>query len=488
MATISRISSNASNSLVVSRLLQKQADLHNKEIQVASEKISQTYSGVSLNAERLVNMENERNLLDRYTTTNTTFNIRIEMTKTVVSGIQLDGEVSPTGGIREIIDDFREHLITYDSGVKIYDATMTAAQLDDLQERATNIQQRAFEALTSMKNYLNESANSQFLFSGARTDTQPVDLETTSLTAFQTKYDGDSRLYPFTRDAHVDTDLTTSAATTGALTIATGPPGTITAANATGLGAIPVGSLVTLDDGTNAGRTVTVTNNTGAVITFSGTADYAGTAVNPPNPVPINVIGGGTAIVEVSVPGDIVGAADTTTLTVASYYNGDRESLTQRTDTFASFDFDINAADPAFEKAIRAMGMIAQGAWGAAAAPAAGNIAQHSDRVAESLWLLDAASSLNTTGTPPFGTADTTTANKNNIEQMELDLGFWEVTIADSVTRHEQLISFFDDQVAEIENVDTLEVITELLDDSRALEASYQALSRIRQLSLSSFL
>jgi flagellin-like hook-associated protein FlgL len=50
------------------------------------------------------------------------------------------------------------------------------------------------------------------------------------------------------------------------------------------------------------------------------------------------------------------------------------------------------------------------------------------------------------------------------------------------------LIATLENRVADIENADPTEAITKLLDQSRALEASYQAISRVRQLSLTDYL
>ena len=473
---IDRISSYGSNAYLVSRLLRTQSSLQQLETQVASEKTSQNYAGISLHTERLINMENEITLLDRFIVSNESFDVRIQTTKTIVSGIQLSGETSPSGGIQEILKDFRSYLLDFDSGLKTYSATLTNEQLDDLEFRTTNLQKRAYESMVAMKNFLNEAVGGQFLFSGTKTDTQPVDIETGSQGAFQAVYDGDSRLYPWTRDSHVDTNLTTAAATTGALTFDLAG-GTITAANAGTLSSIPVGSLVTLNGGDNDTKTVTVVSNTGTVINFTGNVDYTGS--------------GGTAQFTVNAAADLTDAgasADPTTLSVAGYYDGNEESLSHRVDTNQSIDFDVNAADPAFEKGLRAIGIILQGAWGSTSTPATGNLARHPDRIEEALWLIDAALSLNTTGTPPYGTDDISTANKANLEQMELDIGFHEIVIESAVTRHTQLTAMYADRIGDIEDIDLLQSVTELQDQARALEASYQALSRVRQMSLSNFL
>jgi flagellin-like hook-associated protein FlgL len=343
--------------------------------------------------------------------------------------------------------------------------------------------------MKSMEVFLNEDINGQFLFAGTSTQTQPVDLSATTQNALQTKYDGYSRMYPWTREAHVDKDLTTDSATTGNITTVwnnggdnddpTNDTGTITAGAGT-LSAIPVGALLTINGGVNDGKTVTVVSNDGTTINFAGNVTPAG----------------GTADFWVGVPSDVVdsgGAEAGVTLTVNSYYSGDREEVNQRLSKDAAIDYDINATHAAFEKAIRAMGIIAQGGWGDTDAATGlsdnpGNLCHHTERAEEAYWLLTSALSINNTGTPPYGSVDQQGTNKLNLEQMAIDLGFYEVKISHTVTKHERMIAFYDQKVAEIENVDTLEIMTSLLDNQRALEASYQVMARVKQLSLSNYL
>ncbi len=166
------------------------------------------------------------------------------------------------------------------------------------------------------------------------------------------------------------------------------------------------------------------------------------------------------------------------TITASPYYQGDDTNPTHRVDSTRDFSYDINATNPAFEKAIRAMGIIAQGAYGTE-----GGLDQNESRVSDAIYLLNSALESAVAGTPPFGSELT-----DNFEQVQTDLGFQQILVDQTNKNHTSLIGFFDQRVADVENIDQLEVISRLLDDSRALEASYQALARIRQLSLTNFL
>ncbi|MCH7487543.1 MAG: hypothetical protein IIC04_11210, partial [Proteobacteria bacterium] len=166
------------------------------------------------------------------------------------------------------------------------------------------------------------------------------------------------------------------------------------------------------------------------------------------------------------------------TITASPYYNGDKVSLTQRIDKDREFSLDLNAVDPAFEKALRAMNIIAQGVFATE-----GGLDQNMDRILDSLFLLESSVSPTVSGTPPFGTE-----LSSNIEQVQMDLGFDMVLLFQTNERHQKFISFLQSSIARTENSDPLDTIIRLLDDSRTLEASFEALARIRELSLVNFL
>lgn len=165
-------------------------------------------------------------------------------------------------------------------------------------------------------------------------------------------------------------------------------------------------------------------------------------------------------------------------ISATPYYSGDSSSTTHRTSELRSFDTGLTGIDPAFEKAIRAMKIILQGEFGSD-----GGLDENPERIAQAQYLLESSLELTVSGTPPFGTELT-----SNIQQLQQNNGFNQVLLNDQNELHKDFIGFIDSAVADIENSDPLEAITRLLDDSRALEASYQTFSRIRQLSLVNFL
>jgi hypothetical protein len=165
-------------------------------------------------------------------------------------------------------------------------------------------------------------------------------------------------------------------------------------------------------------------------------------------------------------------------ISATPYYSGDSSSTSHRTSELRSFDTGLTGIDPAFEKAIRAMKIILQGEFGSD-----GGLDENPERIAQAQYLLESSLELTVSGTPPFGTELT-----SNIQQLQQNNGFNQALLNDQNDLHKDFIGFIDSAVADIENSDPLEAITRLLDDSRALEASYQTFSRIRKLSLVNFL
>jgi len=177
--------------------------------------------------------------------------------------------------------------------------------------------------------------------------------------------------------------------------------------------------------------------------------------------------------------GTVTTTTATGTISSTSYFKGDQVAMTHRVDSNRDFEYDLNAVDPGFEKAIRAMKITLQGVF-----QTEGGLDQNTDRIEKILFLLNSAlDRAPPGGTPPFGTE-----LSSNIEQIERNLGFDRVLIDTTNTLHTDLISFLDGSVSKVENINLTEAITILLNQQLALEASFQVFARIRQLSLVNFL
>jgi flagellin-like hook-associated protein FlgL len=167
-----------------------------------------------------------------------------------------------------------------------------------------------------------------------------------------------------------------------------------------------------------------------------------------------------------------------TTREIDSYYRGDTLAQTHRVDAERSVSLDLTAADPAFEKAIRAMKLIAQGQFGSE-----GGLDQNTDRIGQALALLDSALDR---ASPDAGRDGPEAAG--NLETIQMEVGLHRALINDTNERLRTLIGALDGQVADVETINPTEVATRLFDQANALEASLTTIARVRQLSLMKFL
>ena len=193
---MNRIADLAASNTVIARILETQKRLHDLEVQVSTEKKSQTYQGIARSSQQLVNYENARNKLEAFVATNQTQDMRLQTTVTVVDGI------------KTTLTEFRDALFDYEAG-----------SLDN-EQRVKDIQDAAFRALTDLSVHLNAEVDGRFIFAGGRVATQPVDFGLTNLSDFQAQFDGEAVVYPPTREAHVETGVNLTAADIGGLTVA----------------------------------------------------------------------------------------------------------------------------------------------------------------------------------------------------------------------------------------------------------------------------
>jgi flagellar hook-associated protein 3 FlgL len=177
---MTRISSSASNTILISRFLQTQRTLQDLETQVGTEKRTQTYSGLALSSQRLLNIENAKASLERFNSNNDQAQLRLDVQTTALTGI------------RGAISDFRELLLGFSNG-----------DLTD-PERIEQIQADAFRALKDIQNYLNTEADGRYVFGGGTVRTEPVSFGLSTVSAFQSIYDGARVTYPTTREAHLE--------------------------------------------------------------------------------------------------------------------------------------------------------------------------------------------------------------------------------------------------------------------------------------------
>jgi flagellar hook-associated protein 3 FlgL len=317
--------------------------------------------------------------------------------------------------------------------------------------------------MKDMQDFLNTDVDGRYLFAGSRARTQPVSLTASTLAQFQAIYDGDKVVYPPTAAAQVGSRGMLTQSITGPLTM-TGTD-TITATNPGAFAGLEPGATITLS-GSSSGNdgTYTVVSSDGdRQITISGALTVGSTAITVSNAVVDTPVG---------VPdGDA-------TITVGNWYQGDDIAQTHRLDEDREFTLSLNAIDPGFEKAMRALGLLSQGVAGTP-----GGLDQHLERLDQAMFLLNGAIDRAADGAPPFGAEAS-----GSLEEIGSELGFQEVALKQGQDLHKDMLNMLEQRIGKLENADKTEAIALLLDGTQALEAPYQTLARVRQLSLTKFL
>lgn len=500
---MTRVATYGSNQLYLSRITALNERINKLTLQVVTEKKSPNYTGIAADSNRLINFENEKSRSSAFIKNNDSIQTTINLANVSLTAVE-----STMKTFRDRLDTFR-------------------ANKNRTQQDIEAIQNLAFQSMIDMQSYLSSTADGKYLFSGGLVSQEPVQLPAATRSGFTNIYDGFSVTYPTTRDAHM-LDTSTKPATTGNLTF-NAANGTITAANAGTLADFPVGTRITASGASASNnQTYTVVANTGTQIKVSRLTTEGPTAAtisyyNAGDDAHIQTLNGnltftpGTDTIEVSSatgfsvgqvfsvagttsndgsykvsaitagPPDTitvesvkVGATETVaaTLTAESWYKGDNIAIEQRIDQDRTVSVGVFASDPAFEKAFRAMGLIAQGQYGTA-----GGLENNLDRVEDALYLIRDAMLHPAGNAAPFGTEQA-----SDLESVLSQLGTTQSLINTKTEKHKSYISFLDDRIIAMENVDKNEAITLLLDDQRALEAGYQTLAKVREMSLINFL
>lgn len=246
------------------------------------------------------------------------------------------------------------------------------------------------------------------------------------------------------------TDGTTSfaGAATGGITF-DGTNDTMTAANGGTLSGIAIGDVINVSGSAsnNGAFVVTGVDPTGTQLTLAP----ANTAVQVAKPV---------------------------TLSTSSYYQGNSASVSQEIDSNTILPYGVTAMNPAFEKAIRAMALIAEGQTGTA-----GGLDMNSSRLTAANYLVSSALDGTQTGNPPYGKESDV-----NVNNLSLNLSLQAETLNNVTQQQTNYQNFLTTAVGNLTNADPSQTIVELLDQQSALQASYESLSTVRQLSLLNYL
>ncbi len=159
----------------------------------------------------------------------------------------------------------------------------------------------------------------------------------------------------------------------------------------------------------------------------------------------------------------------------SSYYDGDELQTKHRLSEDTTITLGVNAIHPGFEKALRAMGMMAQGQL-----TRTGNLDEAQQIISEALKLVNDALRHDESELPSESDFD--------LEDLHTQIASNRVQIKNQKIRDEDTMSYLGNQVINIENINKTEVAVKLNHDLSALEISYTTLGRIQGLSLANYM
>ena len=249
----------------------------------------------------------------------------------------------------------------------------------------------------------------------------------------------------------------------------------------------PDGDTITLDQTVNAGTEIAANgvdiklappngtalalsgsaagNNGAYTITWPTNADLvaAGYTLNGAAP---DIVTGDILFTDNQIP--VTAGGETITLQSQAFLTGTSLTTSQRISDTQSITLDVTGLDPAFEKMVRAFGIIAQG-----------DLINNQPRVEQALAVLNDA--IEHSSLQP-------TEEKSDLQSVQDRIALNLRALEDAKSVQTQFQAFLEGRQNELEGADTTEAAVRLQTESQALEISFASLARITQLSLINYL
>lgn len=503
-----RVGSFSQTSFLTSNLSRMQKDSATLQAQLHTQLKSQDYAGLGLDTFRLVNMENQVTKLDTYYKTNKESQTSLKL---------MDNSIT----------QINDELLQARTAIGAYASLNVSNPPTASQEAARkNAQKVAFNVMQGIAEYLNASNDgNNYLFSGGKTDTPPVNFPYRNLEDFQKTWDGALLTYPQSRSANLNNFRSTGniefldtagATATAGLTVAAGQ-GAIKEVNPGDfldpltLGVQPplpvpppanldkiilttpaqAGDVLKISDGTTS-YTVTVdrVESNGTDVYFKREpkvpATFVPTSVDKVN-VPNGLLGvtdaggnsgqyrvldvqtdaGGATYLIVDPPPQASGTMTNATMERQIYYQGDDLQLSYNLSENRSIDVGVNAKDAAFEKAFRSLALVAQG-----------GLDDNPARAQEAMKLLADALQHD-----PSWTSE----QSSDIKQVGTIISLNNATIQTTVEFQEMTINFLKSASSEIRDIKKEDVSAQLLSLQTQIQVAYSAFSITSQMSLADY-
>lgn len=520
---VTRISTAASNQVLINRMISIQQSVNNEQNQLSTGFKSQDFVGIASDTFQLLNVENEKERLQRYITNNSR------------TATTLNAQATSAQGVDDTARMIRSALIEFQG-------RDLSAQSPENTSAVADLQGKVYNAFSQVQYFLSQKIDGKYIFGGALSNNPPFSLPYNSLQDFQNFYDGNTAVFPSSRVANlvdisfpnVDVTYSTPASPLDNTTQITANPdsfitqtidqtatnnlifsnvagkGKITAATPAAFQSIqvgqtlligntsssnngiytvtavsPDGNSITLDQPVNdavedvsQGVEIKLAVPSGTTLALSGSAagnNGAYTVTWPTNaqllaagldPNAGDVVGGDVLFTKTPIP--VTGSPETISLESKAFLTGTNLGTSQRISDTQSINMDVTGLDPAFEKVVRAFGILAQG-----------DLINHPDRVTQALAVLNDA--IEHSSLQP-------TEERSDLQSVQDRIANNLKALDTAKTVQTQFSAFLEGRQNEIEKADTTEVAVRLQTDSQTLQISYASIAKITQLSLLNYL
>jgi hypothetical protein len=517
MAT--RIGTFATQQALIQRMLEVQKRVFDGQTQVGTEKKSQDYTGIAFDSFRLINIENEKSRVDRFINNNTSAETTLKSMNASVKAID------------DIMRNLRQELIGFTGRDLSDQSPQDVSAVRAIQEQAFSAlnDMEFFLNLKIDGKYVFGGGKTddvpvtipydnveefQDVYNGVGVTypttraAQLVKAEFNNVAV--NNYTQITYGTPATNITQIDASAgnfvisTVNDSSFGGLTYAnSGSNGTITSSVAGAFTNLEVGQTFALDSSSNNGiYTITGISGDGRTITVNQTVtagtDASGGGMTmrflPPNGSTIHLSGSSNSnngaytvrwptnaetaaapftgsVVDGSrlyVSGQVLSTtAETVSFATKPYYLGDRLESEHRVSETRTIKFGVNGLDPAFEKAVRAVGQLLQG-----------DLLNNQQRAVDALALINDA----------IEHSASSNELASDLQGVQNRLGINQKVLADAKDEQKQFMAFLEVRQIEVENVDPTEAAVKLNDDIRSLNISFATLSRVQQLSLVDYL
>ena len=521
-----RVPTYASYMNLVNRTMQTKSMVNMYSYQATSGIKYADYAGYGMQASNIVNMEASLAVTQNFLDNNVILNTTVKAMSTVMENIE-----KSVSSFKSLLNNKISELSNLQNGKPI--TTEVSASVSELQAVA-------FAGISLISDALNTSVGGKYIF-GAGSSAAPTQFKYGTLESFQKYYDGINVKYPTTSSANLSSrevsaskagDLTITqgaeanefifsaaegftsvavtagAETTGAMTFSA-VDNTLKAEVRGAFNSIGAGDTLMIDDvdgnkkayivksvsadgktitfadetpvtaGAAAPQTISTSFAVGTVVNFGGSSEVA------PTMQVVGIQDDGSLIMRadesyfgtmpVTVP-----ATDKWTMTSESYYVGGSATETFRISDNQSITLDVSANDSVFDKAFRAFGMIAQG--NLIQTDVDGNVI-NADEVEA---LVNEAMSLLQSAVDNNGKA--TNGKNETLSLVIAKVSANYVTLDNVKGTLESVHKNLEDSVISIRDVDKTEAAAKLLEAQNSLQASYEVLNNVLNLSLLNYL